>query len=273
MGVNGLSEFLPDVAAGMEAVFRHLGHIAEVAGPAHAAIGLDYLRDTAHFWDNGRATAAAWPAPPGDGPRVDTPSRSRSRSSGRRTRWCAAVGLRRTSAACSASIGRASPRRPGAVVTARDFQTPMAEVGGMAASAGVDGTGRPGIGASDAARALARDALVWGNTLPWGPGYADTDETLPRFHRAGVDLISLTAMGPEAGLDGTVRQIARVRARIAARRPPRAVRHRRPVGARPLVAPRRGAGALGKDSGAEQCLGCAPAPLQVKAAAPTGASG
>lgn len=70
---------------------------------------------------------------------------------------------------------------------------------------------------SDAARALTRDALVWDNTLPWGPGYADEDETLPRFHAAGVDLVSLTVMGPEAGLDGTIRQIARVRAHIAAR--------------------------------------------------------
>lgn len=67
------------------------------------------------------------------------------------------------------------------------------------------------------AAALLRDALVWDNTLPWGPGYADDDVTLPRFHAAGVDLISLTVMGPEAGLDGTIRQIARVRAAIAAR--------------------------------------------------------
>lgn len=65
------------------------------------------------------------------------------------------------------------------------------------------------------ARALTRDALVWDNTLPWGPDYADAD-TLPRFHAAGVDLISLTVMGSEAMLDGTVRQIARVRAAIHA---------------------------------------------------------
>lgn len=64
-----------------------------------------------------------------------------------------------------------------------------------------------------AARALTRDALVWDNTLPWGPDYADA-ETLPRFHRAGIDLISLSVMGPEAMLDGTLRQIARVRAAI-----------------------------------------------------------
>ena len=70
---------------------------------------------------------------------------------------------------------------------------------------------------SDAAssRALTRDALVWDNTLPWGPGYAD-GETLVRFQAAGVDVISLSVMGPEAMLEGTIRQIARVRAAIRA---------------------------------------------------------
>ncbi len=65
------------------------------------------------------------------------------------------------------------------------------------------------------ARALTRSALVWDNTLPWGPAYADAD-TLPRFQAAGVDLVSLTVMGTEAMLDGTIRQIARVRAAIRA---------------------------------------------------------
>ena len=65
------------------------------------------------------------------------------------------------------------------------------------------------------AHALMRDALVWDNTLPWGLTYAD-NETLGRFHGAGVDLISLSVMGPEAMLDGTIRQIARVRAAIQA---------------------------------------------------------
>ena len=71
------------------------------------------------------------------------------------------------------------------------------------------------IQVSDAARALTKDALVWDNTLPWGPDYADA-ETWPRFHQAGIDLISLTVMGPEALLGGTIRQIARVRAAIRA---------------------------------------------------------
>ncbi len=64
-------------------------------------------------------------------------------------------------------------------------------------------------------RALMRDALVWDNTLPWGPSYAD-GETLGRFQAAGVDVISLSVMGPEAMLEGTIRQIARVRAAIRA---------------------------------------------------------
>jgi membrane dipeptidase len=41
------------------------------------------------------------------------------------------------------------------------------------------------------ARALYRDALVWDMTLPWTAGYSD-DETLPRFHRAGIKVLSLT---------------------------------------------------------------------------------
>lgn len=65
------------------------------------------------------------------------------------------------------------------------------------------------------ARDLTRDALVWDNTLPWGPDYANP-ESLSRFHAAGIDLISLSVMGPEALLEGTVRSIARVRAAIRA---------------------------------------------------------
>lgn len=72
VGVNGLGEFLPDVQAGTAAIFRHLDHIVTLVGPEHAGIGLDYLRDEAHFWANVRATASAWPDPPGGGARVDT---------------------------------------------------------------------------------------------------------------------------------------------------------------------------------------------------------
>ena len=64
--------------------------------------------------------------------------------------------------------------------------------------------------ASDAARRLVDDSLVWDMTLPWTPDYVETDRILPRFHRAGVDLISLTVMGPERDLAGTIAHVARV---------------------------------------------------------------
>lgn len=50
-----------------------------------------------------------------------------------------------------------------------------------------------------------REALVWDMTLPWSDSnYADAD-TLPRFHKAGIDLVSLTVsadkhVGPERAL-------------------------------------------------------------------------
>ena len=65
------------------------------------------------------------------------------------------------------------------------------------------------------ARALMQDALVWDNTLSWTPSDPDGD-TLRRCHAAGVDVISLSVTAPDARLDGTVRQVARVRAAIRA---------------------------------------------------------
>ncbi len=69
--------------------------------------------------------------------------------------------------------------------------------------------------ASQATKDFIRDALIWDNTLPWGPSDAN-DETWPRFHQVGFDVLSLTVMAPDATLDSTIRQIARVRAAIQA---------------------------------------------------------
>jgi membrane dipeptidase len=41
------------------------------------------------------------------------------------------------------------------------------------------------------AKALYRNALVWDMTLPWTTALSDS-ETLPRFHRAGIKVLSLT---------------------------------------------------------------------------------
>ena len=72
IGINGLGEFLPDVAAGTEAIFRHLDHLAGLVGPGHAGIGLDFLDDAPRFWASVRAEAFRWPPPPFGQPRVDT---------------------------------------------------------------------------------------------------------------------------------------------------------------------------------------------------------
>jgi membrane dipeptidase len=69
----------------------------------------------------------------------------------------------------------------------------------------------------EAAQALVNDSLVWDMTLPWTPGYSDLDETLPRFHRAGIDVISLTVSGQEIGFGKVIRWIAQVTREIEMR--------------------------------------------------------
>jgi membrane dipeptidase len=51
IGINGIGLFLGDPAGSTEAMARHVAHAAEVAGPAHVGLGLDY------DWDR------AWQAP------------------------------------------------------------------------------------------------------------------------------------------------------------------------------------------------------------------
>lgn len=63
------------------------------------------------------------------------------------------------------------------------------------------------------ARALVDGSLVWDMTLPWTPDYV-YERILPRFHRAGVDVISLTVMGPERDLPGTFAHVAKVSSHI-----------------------------------------------------------
>ena len=70
---------------------------------------------------------------------------------------------------------------------------------------------------SPEARAIVDGALVWDMTLPWTPDYVATDRILPRFHRAGTDVVSLTVMGPERPLAETIVHFARVKAALDAR--------------------------------------------------------
>jgi len=61
---------------------------------------------------------------------------------------------------------------------------------------------------SEKALALFRDSLVWDNTLPWtsGANSPDIDRFLPRWHAAGVNVVSLT-MDVRAPLERVVAQI------------------------------------------------------------------
>lgn len=71
IGVNGLGEFLDDSEAASESIFRHLDHMVNLVGPEHVGIGLDYVKDTAGFWNWVRRNPEMWP--PVDGkPHHDT---------------------------------------------------------------------------------------------------------------------------------------------------------------------------------------------------------
>lgn len=61
IGVNGLGEFLDDMEATSESMFRHLDHIVNLVGPQHAGIGLDYVKDVAGFWKSVEDTPDIWP--------------------------------------------------------------------------------------------------------------------------------------------------------------------------------------------------------------------
>lgn len=61
IGVNGLGEFLDDMEARSESMFRHLDHIVGLVGPRHAGIGLDYVKDVDGFWSYVDANPEAWP--------------------------------------------------------------------------------------------------------------------------------------------------------------------------------------------------------------------
>jgi membrane dipeptidase len=61
IGVNGLGEFLDDMQAQSESMFRHIDHIVSLVGPQHADIGLDYVRDSEGFWDFVAAHPTMWP--------------------------------------------------------------------------------------------------------------------------------------------------------------------------------------------------------------------
>ncbi len=71
---------------------------------------------------------------------------------------------------------------------------------------------------SDKALALFRDNLVWDNLMPWisGMNGPDIDKILPRFHKTGVDFVSLTVASRD-DLEGTLAQLTYTRRQIRER--------------------------------------------------------
>jgi membrane dipeptidase len=61
IGINGVNEFLGDLQAQSETMFRHLEHIVNLAGIDHAGIGLDYVRDVQAIWDWIQRDRDLWP--------------------------------------------------------------------------------------------------------------------------------------------------------------------------------------------------------------------
>jgi membrane dipeptidase len=65
IGINGISSFLGSQDDGSEAFARHLDHVAQLVGPRHAALGLDYVFDQQEL-DNYLATMRqTFPTEPG----------------------------------------------------------------------------------------------------------------------------------------------------------------------------------------------------------------
>ena len=73
-----------------------------------------------------------------------------------------------------------------------------------------------GEAASERAKSLIDEALVWDMLLPWMAGWGD-DETLLRFKDAGVDFISLTVNDFPGSIAGSLHRLSEVRANIRER--------------------------------------------------------
>lgn len=67
--------------------------------------------------------------------------------------------------------------------------------------------------ASDRAKALVQDALIWDMTVPWRSLWAN-DTTLPRFRNAGFNLVSLSVNDFPGSIRDTITYMAKVRADI-----------------------------------------------------------
>jgi membrane dipeptidase len=68
IGVNGVNEFLGDSRGSTEAMFRHVDYIANLVGPRHVGIGLDYVKDYDAIWQWIEDNPDLWPDNDGAAP-------------------------------------------------------------------------------------------------------------------------------------------------------------------------------------------------------------
>ena len=67
MGINGVGTFLADNEGTAESVFRHIDHFAELVGPQHVGIGLDFV------YDRETSSPSRWNVCQEDDPDIDVP--------------------------------------------------------------------------------------------------------------------------------------------------------------------------------------------------------
>src|SRR5262245_17264149 len=66
IGIVGIGAFLGDAAARAESLFRHIDHVASLAGPQHVGLGTDYVENMPAVWESIRAQKeTSWPDPTG----------------------------------------------------------------------------------------------------------------------------------------------------------------------------------------------------------------
>ena len=65
IGINGVGEFLDDIDATSESMFRHLDYMVQLVGPEHVGIGLDFVLDYKKFWLSVMPETDTWPTLPG----------------------------------------------------------------------------------------------------------------------------------------------------------------------------------------------------------------
>lgn len=61
IGMSGSGEYMGDLACSNEALLRHINYIAELVGPQHVGLGLDFVFDAATLSEWARGRPEEWP--------------------------------------------------------------------------------------------------------------------------------------------------------------------------------------------------------------------